>query len=405
MEHQQGEQPTYRSTHGGLSRMTDRLDPSSVGCALWGPMGLRSWQRRGVISTDRFVANPSVVEMRQAVPWRASSIVATARRVSDDSPPAHRIVDGAKVAGLLLFGSVSRSRRFAVDPATSLVDHVAAELDIRGARGIVLLGPPRANQKPVIQLHDRAGRTLAFVKVGWNPLTKRLLDAEERAIHHLMGVADRGFGVPSILGSGTFGDTNWLATAPLTVDRHRPPSANDIDALARRVQATSARWSGIASGSPYVRDVETIAATLDKSRIVLDAVASRWGDEPIHLAAGHGDFVPWNMSTGRSLTVVWDWERYRRLVPVGFDQIHYRVQNDIRRGRKSIGAALSELSSDLGSVLRGLEPSARRAHFDFYVLDILCRYESDADNDPTGRLPGLVDQLHDLVVLRRGAQK
>lgn len=60
-------------------------------------------------------------------------------------------------------------RRMCVHEAPDGIErHLATQLaqDIRIG---VLLGPPRPNQKPVLQIFDAAGSTLAFAKVGVTP--------------------------------------------------------------------------------------------------------------------------------------------------------------------------------------------------------------------------------------------
>jgi hypothetical protein len=42
--------------------------------------------------------------------------------------------------------------------------------------------------------------------------------------------------------------------------------------------------------------------------------------------AWHGDWTPWNMAWRRDVLHVWDWERFAPAVPVGFDALHYALQ-------------------------------------------------------------------------------
>ena len=50
------------------------------------------------------------------------------------------------------------------------------------------VGPPRATRKPVLQVTDRGGRVLAFVKVGHDPLTAGLVAAEGQALARVAGL-------------------------------------------------------------------------------------------------------------------------------------------------------------------------------------------------------------------------
>jgi hypothetical protein len=320
--------------------------------------------------------------------------------VSDDSPASKRLVDAAAAIGLLGLGLVSPVRRLAVDRDVSLVAHVAAVLGVASPRAIVLLGPPRANQKPVIQLHDQRGRTLAYVKVAWNDLTCRLLAAEEQSLRLLDTVDGRGFITPSVIATGSFGESNWLAIEPLEVRRRRHPSLTDADRLARLVEQTAPIWSGSTADSPFVTQLSNATSRLALGHEAFGAVRTRWMDHDIDLAAGHGDFVPWNMLNGDPEPALWDWERYRPAVPVGFDRIHYRVQTAVHRQRCTLSEALRSIEAEIDDVLPDVTAASRPAHLEWYVLDMLSRYEADAENDPTGALSRHVRHLYDIVMDR-----
>jgi hypothetical protein len=103
------------------------------------------------------------------------------------------------------------------------------------------------------------------------------------------------------------------------------------------------------------------------------------------------------MLTGKSAVALWDWERYRKAVPVGFDRLHYRTQVGIRRGRRPLPEVLLSIKDDLATVLPDLSPPTRCAHFDWYLVEMLCRYESDMAHDPGGGHARLVRGLLDVV--------
>src|SRR5690606_5908253 len=54
-------------------------------------------------------------------------------------------------------------------------------------------------------------------------------------------------------------------------------------------------------------------------------VAQHRGDRLLELGTAHGDWSPWNMATADHRIVVWDWERLRLRVPIGWDAVHYAV--------------------------------------------------------------------------------
>ena len=305
------------------------------------------------------------------------------------------------VTALLALGPLSGSRRYGVASEGSLVEHIASQLGHRGARGIVLCGPLRANQKPVVQLFDRRGRTLAYVKVAWNDLTRRLLEDEHAALARLGAISDRGFAVPPVLASGAFASAQWLALGPVGVERRTRADDAALDALACAIERTGQSWHGDVDDSGYVDTLTAAAAGLPASQEALVRLAERWSGHAITLAASHGDFVPWNTLSGSPESAVWDWERYRVAAPRGFDRLHLRSQVGVHRRGVPLPDTLRQLGRELDEVLADLPPEQRHIHFDYYIADLLCRYESDSSHDPD-RLPGYVEGLG-LVLKERHA--
>ena len=374
--------------------MSESLD---VSMALWTDAELGDWQlRRSDTTGERLIAVPNSHEIRQLLPWRPSSIIATWQRRSDDRPLRRQWRDAVGVAGLLTAGAITRSRRFGVQPHRSLVSHVASLLGHSHVSGIVLCGPARANQKPVIQLCDRRGRTVAFVKVAWNDLTTGLLRDEGAALDHLGALSDKGFVSPPVLASGTFGRSTWLALGPVGVDRRHRADPAEVDSLATRIERTGTRWEGATVDSEYVAELTSRAAGLATGKDAVERLVDRWSDHTMTLGASHGDFVPWNMLSGSPEPAVWDWERYRTSAPLGFDRLHLRVQVGVHRARTPLPETLRRVRRQLDVVLPDLTGWQRQAHFEWYVADLLCRYEQDADADPE-RLTRFVANLTDAL--------
>ena len=371
--------------------MSESLDLSTV---LWTDAALGDWQFGA--TAERLIAMPNSGEIRQLLPWRPSSVMATWRRRSDDRPARRQWRDALGVAGLLTAGAMTRSRRLGVLPQQSLVHHVASLLGHSNVSGIVLCGPPRANQKPVIQLHDRWGRTIAYIKVAWNDLTAGLLDDEHAALDHLSALPDKGFTSPPVLASGVFGDSTWLALGPVGVDRRHRPEYRQFDTLAINIERTGSNWEGPTADSDYVAALGRRAADLDNGQRVVELLHDRWSDQTIRLGASHGDFVPWNTLSGSPEPAVWDWERYQTSAPLGFDRLHVRVQIGVHRTRNTLPETLRQVGRQLDQVLPDLTPAQRQAHFEWYIADLLCRYEQDSGADPE-RLPEFVTNLTDAL--------
>ncbi len=392
-----------------------RATPSTPGLPVWLTSVLwpgatsSGWSgASGRTDRHRLIAVPDAAKATQFVPWRASSIAASARRASDDRPRSRQWKDAAGVLGLLTIGAAKASRRVAVSAAVgqagaaapSLVDHVAGHLGLDVASAIILCGPPRANQKPILQLHDHVGRTLAYVKVAWNPLTAELLRNELTALTHLAGIEHPEFAAPRVLGNGQWAEGSWLAIDPVRVGRRRRPDQAQLDRLALSIQRTSPGWQGPAADSPFVRRLVDDAASLPAGRIAVDRVLHRHGHVPLILAARHGDFVPWNILSGQPVCSVWDWERYDQLAPVGSDRIHHRVQVGIQRRGLTFPDAVAGIAAQLGNIVPELAPDAAQAHLDWYLAEVLVRYENDAQSNATPRLLDRIAKLASILEQR-----
>ena len=232
--------------------------PAWVGTTLWpGAVPASGWLGR---SRRRIVAIPSAASPRQLLPWTAAAAVGASSRATDDRARHRSVLDGLGVLGLLAMAPFDRRRRLVLQTTghESLVDHLRAQIDSTVTNAIVMCGPVRANQKPVLQLLDRWGRTRAFVKVGWNPLTRSLLASEQNALQHLATVDHLDMTIPQ---RPRLGRVRWRSVAgdqprgcrasPLTVARdHVAQRAGDRgvhrpDGSVRSPTARSPRTSSI----------------------------------------------------------------------------------------------------------------------------------------------------------------
>jgi hypothetical protein len=254
----------------------------------------------------------------------------------------------------------------------------------------VLLGPPRANAKPVLQVFDESGATVAFAKLGSTALSAALVDNEAAALELLGRSAPRTFSAPALLSHGRWRGIPVLVQAPLALSQSdlapdRPPI---------RVMAEIAALSGISE--QHLDGTAFFAASDPGPR-------TWWHDidlEPfrrLHAALGgagscafgscHGDFGPWNMGTDGKAVEVWDWERFAASVPVGFDAAHYRTQEAFARSIEP-SAAWTSMVDDVSRLLAvlGLDPDRSPVAAGCYLLAICARYRRDAADAPTQTL-------------------
>ncbi len=288
-----------------------------------------------------------------------------------------------------------------VDPA-GIEQHLGAVLG-RPVRIGVLLGPPRANIKPVLQVFDRDGTVLAFAKVATSPLTVPLLETEAAALRLLAGQPMRGVVAPTLLDLGRWRDVLVLVQQALpSAQSGRQPTTLPSAALAevaavggrhRRSLEASAFWQRVADVGPdRWHDVDVSA--LSRLRAAVDPRTE------CLFGAWHGDFGPWNAAWGAGALEVWDWERFDTDVPAGLDGAHWRLQVDDRTDPHSTWQAMA---ADAAAVLRDMgelgelgethDSTAGSLVACCYLLAIWSRYRHDAATSVTPALRARVAWL------------
>ncbi len=343
-------------------------------------------------SAHRYVAAPRAAAANQLLPWSAAAIAAAGGRRSLDRPWTRRIRDAAGTAALFGRAAIRRDEQIGIIAGqTPMIDVLRNELDLSIHRLVILCGPPRANQKPVLQAIDRFGRTVAFAKLAWNDLTTTLL-AHEQAV--LTDLATRQLGpveIPQVIGAGIVEGVNWLALSPVRAhfSRHALTHLDAADSIAR---ATGVESSSL--GQADLAEALTRRANgLSLAAATVERLLNEHGTQPLQIGSWHGDFVPWNMSAGKSTVAVWDWERFATGVPTGFDQLHFAMQVAVHRTGMTVAQAISTTRTALPRLLSTVEPAGRAATFDAYLAEMLIRYEHDALESPNPNLTAWCEQL------------
>jgi len=284
--------------------------------------------------------------------------------------------------------------RLVVHPdAAGIEQHVAAAVG-QPVRLGVLLGPPRANIKPVLQAFGSDGQVIAFAKVALTSVTTPLLATEAAALRRLAKKSVPGIVAPELLDLGT-----WR-THPVLVQRALPsaqsgrqPTVLPTDVLAalaasgdlrRTTLAGSAFWKRISQPGPHVWQGIDVSA-LGRLRDALDARTE------CLFGAWHGDFGPWNASWGTDGLEVWDWERFDPDVPAGLDAAHWRVQLD---AMTDPARAWHSMCGDVREVLAAMEDGTHPGVVAAcYLLEIWTRYRHDAADTATAALRSRVQWL------------
>lgn len=331
----------------------------------------------------RHVAAPDAERMNQLVPRHVAGVIAAAGRPSDDRSAVRRARDAAGTLALIGESSFRHTRRASVAPAIDeIVGSVSSLLPGRVAAVTVLSGPPRPNRKPVLQLLDRVGRPMAFVKVGTNELTAPLIDHEAAVLATLADSLPTTVAVPRVIAHRSEHARSWLALSPVSVPggtiRRVTDRIDRTDSVARAIEAVGGIVPRRLGASAFVERLRAAADGDADVAALADSLVARHGDTEVGLGAWHGDFVPWNIRTGRGATAVWDWERFETGVPGGLDRLHLRLQVAIQRRGVNLTTALDRLRHGLDTTLPDMPPAARAATFDTYIAALAARYLHDS---------------------------
>lgn len=261
-----------------------------------------------------------------------------------------------------------------------LLARVAAELAADDLVALLPVRRPGPNSKPTMQLFEREGEPLGYLKFGWSPATCAVVENEAAALSAIRGKL-RQLDVPRLVASGRWGDGYFAVAEPLPPDvrpwRHEPSTTPELlrdIAGSGSVASLPLRRSGFAR---RLRDelVSAGAAEPQAVGVLLDWLSRLESREDVlQLGRWHGDFVPWNLGRGPTRTVAWDWEFSSDQVPLGFDLLHWHFQHRLSpaNARLSAAVAVAEQAASRLSVL-GVPPDSHRLVTSLYLLEMFTR--------------------------------
>ena len=291
---------------------------------------------------------PSARRPRLLVPSERRASAAAVRRYGEPGSLAawagSRTLALALRAGAAHVGLGGRLR-ISAGPGTDTIEAYLGGVLGREVLVSTHLGAARANRKPVLQLLTPDGVTAGFAKVSVNPLTRDLIRAERAALDALAPVRLRHLVIPRVLHHGQWRGREVLVLTALPVWRRRTPlrparlaaAMAELAAVGGRARARLAasvflaRLAARLGGTPGGPDRDALVTALGKLAAA---------DPELGFGAWHGDWTGWNMASTPDGLLVWDWERFTRPVPVGFDALHYGLQTAVvRRGQPAPAAA------------------------------------------------------------------
>lgn len=349
---------------------------------------------------------PDARHPRLLVPAGLPRATATAlRRYSHDLGVKQR-VSRALTAAAVRTGLPERTLRdrLRITGGGPSIEDRLAELLGRPVVVSVGLGSARANRKPILHVLSPRGEPVAFVKVGDTGTARGLLTGEAAALTYLDARLDRArLHVPQPLHHGTWRNLDLLVLEPLPTGalgwrpRGRAPVAEmralfEVGGTERTPLRGSAFWDGMAASPAEVLD-ESRRATFGE---VVEGIGKAHGDLPLDFGAWHGDWTPWNMAWHRGVLRLWDWERFARGVPNGFDLLHYRLQEAMRAASDPPYATWPDGAAAVLGPL-GLTGAAADATARLYLLELCRRYLLAAQEPIGGPLRADADRLLDLL--------
>jgi hypothetical protein len=369
-------------------RRTTRDAPASVG-ELWPPPAQTSLRRVTRSGQVGYLVVPSLRRPRVLVPLALpeAGLMLTRHGGTTAERAARTLWRGLHHVGIP--GRLPVTRLCVTTEPDGIESYLSAALS-RPVRIGVLLGPPRANAKPVLQIFDEAGATIAFAKLGSSTLTAALVDNEAMALALLGRSSPQAFTAPRLLHHGQWRHTPVVVQQALALSQsNRAPDEAPIAVMAEiaAVAGIHDRWLGDSdfltrtAPGPQSHWHDVDLQPFGRLHAALTAAGS------VPFGASHGDFGPWNMGTDGDRFEVWDWERFDPDVPLGFDAAHYRTQKALDEDLTpdmAWPAVTVEVSRLLDATDR--DPDRAAVAAGCYLVAICSRYRRDAGDDPTPNL-------------------
>lgn len=276
----------------------------------------------------------------------------------------------------------------------------------------ISIGTARVNRKPVLQVFDSSGRTLAYAKVASTVQVVEDVQSEAETLVTVEHDLPREIVAPRVLGTLTWEGSYVLLLSPLQISMWQPVRGrlsppvrqmqllNEAFAEPDQFLAQVPMWQrmlldcdGLADGPAR----ETLAALMAE-------IDARSESRPMRVGAWHGDWTSWNMARGRrGKVLLWDWERFETGVPAGMDHSHFLVNAAVREAGFSARTILSAFD---GLHPAGQHTTASDLMIGCYLARLALRYTEGAQG-PGGHLIApraeiLVDALQGWLSRSRG---
>lgn len=263
---------------------------------------------------------------------------------------------------------------------TSIIDHLSTVLE-QPVEISIAIGTARANRKPVLEVFDSSGSTLAFAKIGVDEKSRHDVSAEGRSLRSLAGRTPHGIQIPAILDESVWCQNTVLVMSALPTRWQRPWARRRVPLdLMHAFSRSFGSHRTPLGGTPFWDRLLSQAAELDQGpsadrlRDALSRLEARHGIVPVTTGAWHGDWTPWNMAWRRGQLQLWDFERFDQDGLLGLDVMHYAANEAMQRTRVSQDQLATALEA--ARELLDWSPEITRTVASSYLAAIALRYTS-----------------------------
>ncbi|QSB15905.1 hypothetical protein JQS43_06115 [Natronosporangium hydrolyticum] len=355
------------------------------------------WRDRRRPAGERYLVLPSRSRPRLLVPAGERRAAAAAAAAAHHAFAwRSRLRQWATRAGLTAgLGDLLFRDRLALTGSSTLAGWLSEVMDQPVRLGL-RLGPPRANQKPVLALLDRECTVVGYAKLGVTPLTRRLLATERTALTELATAELATVRVPRLRYAGDWHGADLVVVSALPVAQAAAGAGRRGAGLILAAAAELARLRPVVvadlAGSDYHHRLAAQVAALpaDPHRELLAATLARTvaADRRLEFGCWHGDFFAGNLAVTGSQVLVWDWERFATGVPVGFDALHHTFMSELLVRGRALPEAAARMAERAAEVLAPLAVPAAQAPVvaALYLVEIATRYRTDSNQAGGGGL-------------------
>ena len=281
-------------------------------------------------------------------------------------------------------GAVLRDRLVVTRNSGDSLNHHLTEVLKQPVTFSISLGTARVNRKPVLQIFNEEGHTIAYAKVGDSEVSRADVTAEADSLRRVGTQVWQSMDAPRLIDFSSWGRVLVLVISALPGrfgQRMGSRGGVPVDAMAelaaafRDVDRQAGHWL-------LERREQTQAMTDSTHRAGLlsciDAMLARDSLRNLDVGSWHGDWTPWNMSWSRGRVQLWDWERFESGVPVGLDEHHFLINAYTQRhgttpASLAEGLRVAEAAADRRGKQRGGLSEA-------YLVAVGVRYLSLSDS-------------------------